>query len=214
MLCVHFETTGLGEQDRITHVSVVEVQVKTRGNLVITDNAYFRILRKPVVHVVSQFYSYVNPQQPIPEEAQMISNISPQDVEAAPTIETVLPVVLRYLERDVAVSYSWDFTERFLRQECNRTGIVLPLPIYGIDIVGLLHYLAPERRSYKMKDVLIDFGYTVPKVPTAKAKLLVDMMTTVVSHFVYDLKDLAKFSQQCWHSFKQQVKNRHFVGIT
>lgn len=212
MVCVHFETTGLSGQDRITHVSIVEVQIKAKGKLAITDTR-FEVLQRPEVHVISQFYSYVNPQQSIPEEVQMMSNVSLQDVEAAPPIQTILPIVLDYLERDVAASYSWSFTERFLRQECARTEIVFPSPIYGIDTLGLLHHLAPERRSYKMKDVMLDFGYRLPSVPTAKARVLVDLMTTIVSHFEYNLKDLAKFSQQCWHTFKQQIKNCHFVDI-
>lgn len=98
---VDFETTGLGESDRITEVACVRV----------------RDFRE-----TAQLVTLVNPEQPIPPASTAISGIDAQMVAGAPTFDRIAGDLDRLLEGSVFVAHNASFDLRFLSREQKRCG--------------------------------------------------------------------------------------------
>ena len=145
---VDVETTGLGEQDRVTEVACVQL----------------RDFRE-----VGQLASLVNPQQPIPPAATAISGIDDQMVADAPPFAQIADALDPLLVDAVFVAHNAPFDLRFLSREqkrCGRTpwqGPVLdtlrlarntlPLPGYSLKELHKQLGLAPVPAHRALADV-------------------------------------------------------------
>ena len=94
------ETTGLDPRKGHRIIEIAGVRIE---NGVITDKT---------------FESLVNPERPIPPEARQINGISDQDVNAAPTIMTVLPEFLAFAQGSILLAHNAAFDLGFL--ECEK----------------------------------------------------------------------------------------------
>lgn len=97
------ETTGLSARggDRITEIGAVKV----RGG-----------------EVLGEMRTFVHPGRPIPAGVTAVTGITDAMVRGAPTIATVLPTVLRFLNGGVFVAHNAAFDLGFLRAAAARTG--------------------------------------------------------------------------------------------
>lgn len=93
------ETTGLGHDDEVVEVAVVDAQ----GAVV--------------------FESLVRPTKPIPAGATGVHGISDADVANAPTFAEILPGLAAALVGKVVVIYNKEFDLRLLRQSARARGI-------------------------------------------------------------------------------------------
>jgi DNA polymerase-3 subunit epsilon len=97
------ETTGLGEQDRITEVAAVRMRDSRE---------------------IDQLVSLVNPEQPIPPESTAVSGIDDRMVAEAPTFPTIAPALERLLAGAVLVAHNAPFDLHYLSRELRRCGRV------------------------------------------------------------------------------------------
>lgn len=89
-----FETTGLSHfDDEIIQVAAVR---------------YVNFEEK------EKFVSFVKPSTPIPSRITKITEITNEDVQNAPNIETVLPSLIEFLNKDVIVAHNASFDMKFL----------------------------------------------------------------------------------------------------
>jgi DNA polymerase-3 subunit epsilon len=102
-VCIDCETTGLdASNDRIIEVAAASF---TSGG------------------IQEQFDSLIDPTIPIPEETIKIHNITPDMVAGKPTIDKVLPDILRIIGKKTIVGHGIDFDVEILVKAAERCGI-------------------------------------------------------------------------------------------
>lgn len=100
-VCIDCESTGLDpENDRIIEVAAVRF----------TFNK-----------ILDSFETLVNPGCEIPEASQKIHNISQKMVEDKPTIEKVLPSIIRFIGSNILVGHGIGFDISLIFNEAKRT---------------------------------------------------------------------------------------------
>jgi DNA polymerase III subunit epsilon len=119
-VALDLETTGLSpERDRITEIGAVKVR---RGE------------------VLGELRTFVHPGRSIPPGITALTGITDAMVRDAPTIDAVLPTVLRFLEGAVFVAHNARFDLSFLRVAAAR-GELGPLEPLVVDTARLARRL-------------------------------------------------------------------------
>lgn len=89
------ETTGLSAKtEKITEIGIMKIK----------DG-----------EVLEEFCEFVNPEKPIPQRVQEITNITDDMVKDAPTIEEMFPKVLEFIKGTVLVAHNATFDIGFLK---------------------------------------------------------------------------------------------------
>lgn len=102
-VCLDCETTGLDpEQDRIIEVAVT---------------------RFTFSDVIEQFESLIDPQCPIPESSIVIHKIKPEMVMGKPTIDKVIPELLKIIGKHIIVGHGIEFDVKLIVNAADRAGI-------------------------------------------------------------------------------------------
>ncbi|MBN1220883.1 MAG: DEAD/DEAH box helicase [Anaerolineae bacterium] len=128
------ETTGLdAERDTILEIGAV----RFKGH-----------------QIYNTYSTLINPDRPIPFKIQQLTGITPTDVEDAPRLEEVLPVLSRFVGDNPVIGHNVGFDLSFLRKQGlfqNHTGIdtfelaSILLPFAGrYSLTNLLKYLKIE----------------------------------------------------------------------
>jgi DNA polymerase III subunit epsilon len=127
------ETTGLSpDRDRITEVGAVKV----RGG-----------------EVLGELQTFVHPGCPIPPGITAITGITDAMVRDAPTIEAVLPAILRFLDGATFVAHNAGFDLGFLRAAAERHAYPRPDPLV-VDTARLARrLLRDELRDCRLATV-------------------------------------------------------------
>jgi DNA polymerase III subunit epsilon len=127
------ETTGLSpERDRITEVGAVKV----RGG-----------------EVLGELQTFVHPGCPIPPGITAITGITDAMVRDAPTIDVVVPTILRFLDGATFVAHNAGFDLGFLRAAAERHGHPRPDPLV-VDTARLSRRLLREElRDHRLATV-------------------------------------------------------------
>ncbi|WP_037545481.1 3'-5' exonuclease [Spirochaeta lutea] len=143
-----FETTGLySTSDRIVEVGAVKFQGAT---------------------VLGEFGHLIDPGRAIPEDASKISGITDEMVRGKPSIQTVLPAFLEFIQGSVLVAHNAGFDLGFLRaalQICD----VPDIENLVIDTQQLAKKAFPGQKSYSLQNLA-----TVLKFPPNTAHRAVD----------------------------------------
>ena len=96
------ELTGLHErQDEIVSIGAVRIK-------------QMRILAGET------FYAHVKPEKPLPKNSTLIHRITPQQLEAAPPLDEVLPHFIDYCGKALLVGHFVDLDTAFLNRACKR----------------------------------------------------------------------------------------------
>ena len=105
-VAVDTETTGLSDGDD----AIVEIgAVRVRNGI-----------------IVDKFSQLIDPERPMPIEAQTVNHISDQMLKGQPKIHEVLPAFLLFVGDDIIVGHNISFDYRFLAQACMRNRFMMP----------------------------------------------------------------------------------------
>ena len=125
------ETTGL----KFTENGVTEIgAVKVRNG-----------------EIVDKWSTFVNPQQPIPEEIQTLTGISDAMVANAETIDKVLPKFMEFCRGCVLVAHNASFDMGFLTQKAKENNIEFKFPY--MDTLILARCMYPSLGNHKLDTV-------------------------------------------------------------
>ena len=147
------ETTGLSAKtEKITEIGIMKVR---NGE------------------VLEEFCEFVNPEKPIPQRVQEITNITDDMVKDAPTIEEMFPKVLEFIKGTVLVAHNATFDIGFLKTVAKDLGYEFDYTY--VDTLPLARKLYPELKKHKLGKIA---EYLKIKVEVAH-RALDDVDTTV-----------------------------------
>ena len=147
------ETTGLSAKtEKITEIGIMKVR---NGE------------------VLEEFCEFVNPEKPIPQRVQEITNITDDMVKDAPTIEEMFPKVLEFIKETVLVAHNATFDIGFLKTVAKDLGYEFDYTY--VDTLPLARKLYPELKKHKLGKIA---EYLKIKVEVAH-RALDDVDTTV-----------------------------------
>lgn len=98
-------------------------------------------IRSGRIRVGESFYSLVNPAQEMSAESMTIHRLNPRDLEAAPRLQDVLPLICGRLSEGVLLVHCAMVDVPFLRRACAGEGLPWPRP-QVVDTMRLLARLA------------------------------------------------------------------------
>lgn len=153
-VCLDCETTGLDvDADRVIEVAVIKFTLNT---------------------VLDRFESLIDPKRAIPEESIKIHHITPEMVAGKPSLESVLPQILKLVGRHPIVGHGIKFDVDLIVKAAERVGFdtsvrfnkqidTLRLArLYGESPVNSLeqlrrHFNVPEEGAHRaMSDVIVN----------------------------------------------------------
>ena len=147
------ETTGLSAKtEKITEIGIMKVR---NGE------------------VLEEFCEFVNPEKPIPQRVQEITNITDDMLKDAPTIEEIFPKVLEFIKGTVLVAHNATFDIGFLKTVAKDLGYEFDYTY--VDTLPLARKLYPELKKHKLGKIA---EYLKIKVEVAH-RALDDVDTTV-----------------------------------
>jgi len=117
------------------------------------------------------FDQLVDPGRPIPPATIPIHGISPEMVDGAPAIATVLPAFHAYAQDSVLVAHNAAFDLRFLQLKEAATGCRFDQPV--LDTLLLSAVVHPNQESHKLEAIAERFAVTVIGRHTALGDALV-----------------------------------------
>jgi DNA polymerase-3 subunit alpha (Gram-positive type) len=161
------ETTGLDpwRGDRICEIAAVK----------------FKEGRK-----IAQLHTLVNPERSIPAGAYRVHRITEWMVQGAPTISTILPQFLSFVEGSILVAYNAGFDLGFIEQEIRRQGRDCP-SFQVVDVLELARRLLPEMERFSLERVAESLGIPFPRQHRALEDA--DVTAQVFIHFLTLLKN-------------------------
>lgn len=121
---------------------------------------------------VERFSTFINPGRPISPSASRVNHIHDADVADAPSIDAVMPDVLRLLSGRVVIGHSVTFDLAFL-------GYAVPpeagrLSVEYVDTIPLARRAFPGRSTYKLSALARDLGLS----DTQEHRALGDVLLT------------------------------------
>ncbi|MBO8162963.1 MAG: ATP-dependent DNA helicase DinG [Brevibacillus sp.] len=136
-IVVDFETTGNHPRQGD---SIIQIGAVTIDDGVITEH----------------FSTFVNPGRPIPPMITSLTGITDEMVADAPTLEEVLPRLLRLLDQRTFVAHNASFDLTFLQEALLSQGYYT-FDGYVLDTVELARFLFPTQGSYRLVELADDF---------------------------------------------------------
>lgn len=131
------ETTGLSPySDRVLEIGAVRYVGSTR---------------------VAERSWLIDPQRDIPEQAQRVHGITPEDVAGAPPFAAVYPEFAELAAGAVLMAHNANFDIQFLAAEIDRAGYAMP-PNVTVDTLQLFRRLVPGLPSYRLASVAQHLG--------------------------------------------------------
>ena len=135
-VCIDLETTGLHpKHDRIIEIGAVKVR---QGKITAT------------------YQQLIDPKQKLEERVEMLTGISTKDLEGAPTIQEVLPVLKEFLEEDVLLGHRVLFDYSFLKRSFTNEKISFDRK--GIDTLKLARQFVTDCESKKLESLCKHYG--------------------------------------------------------
>ncbi len=135
-IVVDFETTGSSSRQGD---SIIQIGAVTIDEGVVTNS----------------YSTYVKPEQPIPPFITSLTGITDEMVADAPTLEDVLPDLLRLLDGRVFVAHNATFDLQFLQEALLSQGYyTFDGPV--LDTVELARILLPIQGSYRLVELADD----------------------------------------------------------
>ena len=91
----------------------------------------------------------INPEVPIPENIQKITNITDEMVKDKPTIKEVLPEILKFIGDSILVAHNLEFDYGYLNEAMKENGYG-ELKSPAIDTLKLAWYLFQDKRRFNL----------------------------------------------------------------
>ena len=122
------ETTGLSAKtEKITEIGIMKIK---NGE------------------VLEKFCKFVNPEKPIPQKVQEVTNITDDMVADSPTIEELFPKVLEFIKGSVLVAHNAAFDIGFLKNVAK--GLGYEFDYTYVDTLPLARRLYPDLKKHKL----------------------------------------------------------------
>ena len=122
------ETTGLSAKtEKITEIGIMKIK---NGE------------------VLEKFCEFVNPEKPIPQKVQEVTNITDDMVADSPTIEELFPKVLEFIKGSVLVAHNAAFDIGFLKNVAK--GLGYEFDYTYVDTLPLARRLYPDLKKHKL----------------------------------------------------------------
>ncbi len=135
-VALDLETTGLqAERDAIVEIGAV----KFRGD-----------------QVLDTWSSLVNPNRPLPHKIERLTGIAQNQVERAPSLHSVLPMLVRFIGEHPVVGHNIRFDLAFLQ----RAGVTAPLS--ALDTFELACILMPYASRFSLGKLMDELGIAFP----------------------------------------------------
>ena len=125
------ETTGLNSVsgDRIVELAALRVKGQVR---------------------IAQFDALINPGRLISPGAFAVNKITPEMLQSAPSIETVMPKFLEFIQRGCLCSYNAEFDLSFLNNELKLLGYPAIANLVVFDVLTMAKKLLPGLARYAL----------------------------------------------------------------
>lgn len=111
--------------------------------------------------VTERWGSLVNPGKPIPQEVQVLTGITDEDVATAPTFGAVADQIVRRLDGVGICAYNLLFDRRFINAELERCGLEWPPVAPTLDPLIFAKELQKEHRKHPLGEVASRLGLTL-----------------------------------------------------
>lgn len=182
------ETTGLEPQagDRVVEIAGIRVRGQEK---------------------IAAFQSLVNPKRPISSAAFQVNRISQEMLEGAPSMESVMPEFLKFVEGSCLCSYNAGFDLGFLNNELKLMGKSGLTNIYVIDILKMARRLMPASERHALWFVAQSLGLGADQAHRAFAD--VELTWKVFTKFKIMLK--AKGIEDFTHFLNLFEINKRFL---
>jgi len=135
---IDLETTGA----KPTRDSITEVAIVQTFDGVITN----------------KWQSLVCPDGHIPIMIQKLTGITPEMVADAPTIDQLMPTIIKMFERHVVVAHNARFDVSFLRNAFKQYGVVFKYPV--VCTVKLSRRMYPQFKKHNLDSIIERFDLT------------------------------------------------------
>lgn len=169
------ETTGLSAKtEKITEIGIMKVR---NGE------------------VLEEFCEFVNPEKPIPQRVQEITNITDDMVKDAPTIEEIFPKVLEFIKGTVLVAHNATFDIGFLKTVAKDLGYEFDYTY--VDTLPLARKLYPELKKHKLGKIAehlkikVEVAHRALDDVDTTVKVLREMMKTLKERGAKTVGDIA-----------------------
>ncbi len=139
IVVVDFETTGLNpKKDRIIEIGAIHIR---NGQ------------------IVEEFSEFVNPGRPIPPEVVKLTGINDTMVADAQPASVEIPKLLEFIGTAAFAAHNARFDYSFLKEECNRLGISISMPV--IDTLEFSRRLYPDLKTHKLGTICKALGVSL-----------------------------------------------------
>lgn len=164
------ETTGLKPAvDRVVEIGALKFD--TRG-------------------IISRMSILINPEMPMPEEAQQVNNITDAQLKNQPVIKTIMPDFLRYIKDCILVIHNAAFDISMMNCELERLGGT-SLTNKVFDTLIFAKEVYPGFKSYNLQKLADQFAISVKDAhrATDDARVCMDFFHIAVKHFLEENAD-------------------------
>lgn len=136
------------------------VDIETTGGSVTTDRVIeIGILQVKDNKLETTFETFLNPDRPLPDEIQLLTGITPSDLEKAPSFFDIKEELEQYFYDSVFVAHNARFDYGFLKQEFLRYGIKFtPRQLCTVKLSRLLF---PEHRHHNLDSIIERFQFEI-----------------------------------------------------
>jgi DNA polymerase-3 subunit alpha (Gram-positive type) len=101
--------------------------------------------------VIEEFSQLIYPERPVPAEITDLTHISDSMLEGMPTIETVLPDFMKFIDGVPVVAHNATFDCSFIRYNCEQQG--LPFASKIVDTLALSRLLLTTLKRHNLKAI-------------------------------------------------------------
>ena len=169
------ETTGLSAKtEKITEIGIMKIK----------DGK-----------VIEEFSEFVNPEKPIPQRVQEITNITDDMVKDAPKIEELFPKILEFIKGTVLVAHNATFDIGFLKTRARNLGYEFDYTY--VDTLPLARKLYPELKKHKLGKIAdhlkikVEVAHRALDDVDTTVKVLREMMKTLKERGAKTVGDIA-----------------------
>ena len=160
------------------------VDIETTGGSVTADRIIeIGILRVRNNKLEKTYQTFLNPDRPIPDEIQLLTGITPSDLEKAPSFFDIKEELEQFFYDSIFVAHNARFDYGFLKQEFLRYGVKFtPKQLCTVKLSRLLF---PEHRHHNLDSIIERFQFEIENRHRAfsDAKILWDFYQKVQGIF-------------------------------
>lgn len=140
------------------------------------DKVFDRIVEIAAIRYINgqeadKFVTLVNPQTPIPTEAQAVHHISNRMVANAPTEDVAIPKLIEFIGDSLLVGHNVNFDVGFLEVAAQRCG--QNVKYNYIDTISVSKKLFPGLPNYKLGTIAQSMKFDTSKLHRAEADVRV-----------------------------------------